>query len=91
MNEYRDRNTPSPLAGDTPIRAVLDHRVKTVFPLLWVEHRLIDRVEGLFPKLVGVHGDEPLRRIPENKRRFRTPGMWILVPQAGLSEQTAYV
>ena len=53
--------------------------------------------QGLVAKPVGFHGNEPLRRVAENQRSLRPPGMRILVierargkesPPASLSAST---
>ena len=87
IDKYGDRDTPGALARYAPIRAVFNHRVEPVLPLFWIECGLVDGIEGLLAQLVRIHRDKPLCRIAKNQRRFRTPGMRVVMPQAGFCQQ----
>ena len=77
MGEHRDRHAPGALARDAPFRLALDHRLDPVTPLRRDPSRLGDRSQRLLPHTVGLHADEPLRRVAKDQRRLRSPGMRI--------------
>ena len=83
FHENRDRHAPGALARDHPVRALLDHAVQPVAAARRVKRRLVYRLQRFaaqaFRALLVAHGNEPLRRVAEDQRRFRPPGMRILV------------
>ena len=77
VDEDRDRHAPGALARDAPIRPALDHRRDAVAALRRDPAGLVDRLERLVAQPVRRHRDEPLRRVAEDQRRLRPPGMRI--------------
>ena len=95
MDEHRDRHAPGALARDHPVGLRLDHAVDAVLAgarhplhgLDAVERALAQRVAR--PRDVFIHRDEPLRRIAEDHRLLRAPGMRILMLQPPARDQHA--
>ena len=93
LDEDRDRHAPGALARDHPVGAALDHAGDAVLALRrhpagdvdGVQRARAQGVAGLVDVLV--HGDEPLRRVTEDDRLLRAPGMRILVLEAAARDQ----
>src|SRR2546422_6887111 len=89
-HESRDRHAPHALAGEAPVRPVLDHAVDAVAaPLRNPAHTGVDRIERLLPEIVLLHRDEPLIGRPENHRIFAPPAMRVGVRKGPFPEQEA--
>ena len=99
-DEHRDRHAPGALARDHPVGLAVDHAVDAV--LARRRHPLRDRdrvqragaqrVAGFRLAIVGdvlVHRDEPLRRVAEDHRLLRAPGMRILMLEPSARQQHA--
>ena len=87
-----DRHAPGALAGKHPVRAVLDHGAQAVLAGGGHEAGLVDgrqraRAQRRAVAEVLVHVDEPLRRVAEDHRLLRAPGMRIGMLQAAAGEQ----
>ena len=90
VGENGDRHAPGALARDHPIRPLLDHGVQAVPARRREEAGCVDGIErGLAQalRLAVAHADEPLRRVAEDDRLFRAPGMGVLVLQAAARDQ----
>ena len=97
-DEHRDRHAPGALPRDHPIGLAVDHAVDAVFTGL--RHPLSNRDRAKRARAQGVaglgfavvrdfliHRDEPLRRVAEDHRLLRAPGMRILMFQAPARQQ----
>src|SRR5215472_13101719 len=100
-HEHGDRYAPGALARDHPVGPALDHAGDAVLARRRHPARRLDggkragaqRVAGLCGAALSatdlrdvlVHRDEPLRRVAEDHRLLRAPGMRVLVlePTAG--------
>src|SRR5215472_10809591 len=63
VREHRDRHPPGALTRDAPIGLALDHRRDAVSALWWNPAGLGDPSQSFLPQTVGLHTDEPLRRV----------------------------
>jgi len=99
-HEHGDRHAPGALARDHPVGAGFDHAVDAVLARGRHPLRHRDRLQrtgaqrvtrpGLaVARNVLVHRDEPLRRVAEDHRLLRAPGMRILVLEPAAREQHA--
>src|SRR5690554_2476743 len=79
VDKQGNRHTPGALAGDTPVWATVDHACNTVFAPFRYPTYLLNFAQRLSAQTLFVHADEPLRRRPENDRRFMSPAMWVTV------------
>ena len=95
LDEDRDRRAPGALARDHPVGLRLDHAGDPVLPLRRHPLHRLDRGKRAMAQripLAGdrlVHGDEPLRRVAEDQRRLRAPGMRVLMLEAPAGEERA--
>jgi hypothetical protein len=89
--EHRDRDAPETLAGDAPVRPVLDHPVDPVPPPGGDPCHAVDGLKRLFPEVVLFHRDEPLFRRAEDDRLFAAPAVGIGVLHFHLPEQGAFL
>jgi hypothetical protein len=95
-HEHADRYAPGALARDDPVGPVRDHAVDAVLARLrhplggadFVERDSAQRAVGAACEGL-VHGDEPLRRIAEDDRLLRAPGVRILMLQAAARDAVA--
>src|SRR5664280_772291 len=93
LDEHRDRHAPGALARDHPVGARLDHAGDAVLALLRHPARHLDGVQRAGAQRIAalrdvfIHRNEPLRRVAEDDRLLRAPGMRILVLQAARSDQ----
>ena len=90
VDEDADRHAPGALARQNPVRALFDHGAQAVLTGSRHEAGIVDRLQRARTqrRAVGkvlVHVDEPLRRVAEDHRLLRAPGMRIgmLQPSAG--------
>ena len=96
-HEHRDRHAPGALARDHPVGPALDHAVDAVLARRRHPARDFDGFERAmaqrvaFSRDVLVHRDEPLRRVAEDDRLFRAPGMRILMLEPAARDQHAVV
>ncbi len=89
MHENGNRHAPHALARDDVIRPRLDHAAETVAALRRDKLRVADSLQRqLADGVLALHalngdglidGDEPLRRVAVDDRRFRPPGMRIVM------------
>src|SRR5450759_5249379 len=88
FDEYGNRNAPGALARDHPVGPRLDHAGDPVLALLGNPAGDFDGVQRAGTQSVAalrdvfIHRDEPLRRIAEDDRLFRTPGVRVLMLEA---------
>ncbi len=87
MDKKGQRHTPCALARHHPIGATFNHAVNAIAPRRGQPCNAINRLQCRFPQMSVGHGNKPLRRIPENQRRFGAPAMGILVAQFTLGQQ----
>ena len=102
-HEDRDRHAPGALARDHPVGPALDHAGDAVLRLRRHPARDRDGGERALPQRVAwlapcrrrrdglIHRDEPLRRVAEDHRLLRAPGMRILVLEPAARDQHAGV
>ena len=74
-----DGHAPGPLAGDAPVRAPLHHLVDALPAPAGNPGDPVDGRQGLAPKVVGRHGDEPLLRGPEDDGLLAAPAVRVAV------------
>src|SRR6476659_7783749 len=93
LDEHRDRHAPGTLARDHPTGPALDHAGDAVLTLWRNPARDLDCRERAIAQRVAflrnvlVHRDEPLRRVAEDDRLLRAPGMRILVLETPARDQ----
>ena len=93
--EHGDGHAPGALARHHPVRLGVDHAADAVLALRRHPARLADGGKGAMAQRVGgsihidcaVHGDEPLRRVAEDHRLLRAPGMGIVVAQPSAGDE----
>ena len=86
-----DGHTPGPLAGDTPVRPVLDHRVDPLPAPVGDPLDFHDVFQGLPAQVLRFHGDEPLLRSPVDDRLLAPPAVGIRMGKAVFLEKRALV
>ncbi|MNS82759.1 hypothetical protein D3C72_1165130 [compost metagenome] len=79
MNEQGHRHAPGTLTGDTPVRAVSDHRFDTRLAPIWDPLHAFDLFQRLLAQALLIHADEPLWGRTEDDRRLVTPAARIAV------------
>ena len=92
VGEDGDRHAPGALARQHPVGPLLDHGAQAVLAGGRHEARGVDgrKRAGAQRRAVAellVHVDEPLRRVAEDDRLLRAPGMRIAVLQPAAREQ----
>src|SRR5215468_10499125 len=84
--EHGDGHAPGALARHHPIGSRLDHAANAVLALRRHPARVADGFEGTISERTAaidlvIHRDEPLRRVAEDHRLLRSPGMRIVVAE----------
>src|SRR5690606_9999386 len=91
IDKNADRHTPCTLTRQYPIRTAFNHRPKTCLACRRYKTCIVNRLErtrtecGVVTKVL-VHIDEPLRRVAEDDRLFRAPGMRVGMLQPATCE-----
>ena len=100
FREHGNGNSPGALARDHPVRLGVDHAVDAVLARRRHPACRRDRTQRTCPQRIAgfglavvldrlVHRDEPLRRVAEDHRLLRAPGMRILVFEPAARQQHA--
>ena len=79
VHEQRHRHAPGTLTGDTPVRAVSDHRFDTRLAPVRDPLHAFDLFQRLRAQAFLIHAHEPLRGGAEDDRRFVAPAARIAV------------
>ena len=77
--EGDDGNPPGSLAGDAPVRPVLDHAIDPVMAPVGNPFHPVDLGQSFPAEIVLLHGDEPLLRGAEDDRVLAAPAVGVLV------------
>ena len=94
-DEHRDRHAPGALARDHPVGAAVDHAGDAVLARGRDPLGVVDRFQRaiaqgvVLARNVLIHRNEPLRRVAEDHRLLRAPGMRILVLEAAARDDVA--
>src|SRR5437899_11500107 len=74
----RNRHAPHTLAGEAPVRPVLDHPVDAVAAPSWnPAHAGVDHLERLLAKIVLLHRNKPLIGGAKNHRILAPPAVRV--------------
>src|SRR5437016_1489406 len=87
--ESRDRHAPHTLAGEAPVRPVLDHAVDAVAAARREPSYYVDLLKCFRSEIVLFHRDEPLIGGAEDHGILAPPAMRVSVRKGPLSEQDA--
>ena len=79
VHEQRHRHAPGTLTGDTPVRAVSDHRFDTRLAPVRDPLHAFDLFQRLRAQTFLIHAHEPLRGGAEDDRRLVAPAARIAV------------
>jgi hypothetical protein len=83
------RNAPRSLAGDAPVRTVLDQTVDAVLSPVRNPGDFLDGLQRLFTKSIFLHGNEPLFSGAKDDRVLAAPAVRVLVGNLAFFQQGA--